>query len=81
MKTKNYWQIRYTNIDTGDRLTYMNIGFESEKSAKDELRKIKEQITKLKGMGYYLNRGNDFIKNRVCLIGKNFRIRKINLKQ
>lgn len=75
------WVIRYTNIDTDKRETYMNIGFEKEESANGELRKIKDQKKKLNGMGYYFNRDNDFHKNRVCLIGKNFRIKKIKIKK
>lgn len=81
MKTKEYFQIRYTDIDTGQRLTYMNIGFENKDSAINELRKIKDQKKKLNGVGYYLKKGNSFLKNRACLSGINFRIRKIIINQ
>lgn len=69
------YQIRFTN-SFGERITYMNIGFESNEAAKIELDKILRQKAKLKGVGYMLNRPNDFNSFRTYQ-GSNFRIRKI----
>lgn len=76
-----YWQIRYTNVFTGERLTYMNVKFASEFSAKEELRRIKREVAKLKGLGYYMNRSGGFDKATICMVGKNFRIRKRKFKK
>lgn len=71
-----YWEIRYTDARTGQRYSYMNVAFETLASAQRELERIKKQIKKMKGMGAYLNRANEYQVNYVCTIGKNFRIRK-----
>ena len=74
MGSKYYkYGIRYTT-EKGDRKIYMNIGFDTKELAENELRKIKEQRKKLKGIGTYLNH-----TDRACITGKNFRIRKISV--
>ena len=50
----NYkYLIKYTN-ENGERKTYMNIGFDTLESAENELRRIKEQREKLKGICDFL---------------------------
>ena len=72
------WEIRYTHSFTGLRKSYMNIHFQTKAEAMFELLKIKQRRKELKGMGYYLNRsGGSLEMNRVCTMGKNFRVRKI----
>jgi hypothetical protein len=71
-----YWQINYTDANTNERKTYMNVAFESLVSAENELRIIKKQIEKMKGLGYYLNRTGEHKVDYVCTTGKNFRIKK-----
>lgn len=75
----NYkYLIKYTN-ENGERKTYMNIGFDTLESAENELRRIKEQREKLKGIGAYLNRTDNYELNRACIAGKNFRIKKVSV--
>jgi uncharacterized lipoprotein YehR (DUF1307 family) len=75
----NYkYLIKYTN-ENGERKTYMNIGFDTLERAENELRKIKEQREKLKGIGAYLNRTDNYGLNRACISGKNFRIKKVSI--
>lgn len=76
MATKNYYRIRYTDSYTGERKNYMNIGFESKEDAEYELRKIKREIKKMKGLGYYLKRPDNQKFYYVTQVGKNFRITK-----
>lgn len=71
-----YWEIRYTDTRTGERVSYMNVAFPSRESAQRELYSIKTQIEKMKGMGYYLNRHSEHEVNYAFTIGKNFRISK-----
>jgi hypothetical protein len=68
---KDVWQIMYTHCITGERLCYMNIGFDTEEDAKREILILKKQSKKY-NIGYYTN-------NRASVIGKNFRIKKIKI--
>lgn len=68
--------IKYTN-ENGERKIYMNTAFDTLEIAQNELRKIKEQREKLKGIGAYLNRTNNYELNRACIAGRNFRIKKV----
>jgi len=42
------WQIRYTSIVSGQRETYMDVGFETPQLAKDEIRRLMRDAKKLK---------------------------------
>lgn len=74
------WQIKYTDGLTGERKTYMQIGFESQEDAQKELDVINREREKFKNMNRFLKRPDNYFKYRALLHGKNFRIKKINTK-
>jgi hypothetical protein len=79
-----YYKISYTNILTGDKQSYMNIGFESEKSANDELNRLLHEREKL-SFTYTEDVIRDCIKNDIfiptCIIMSDWKIKSIKLKK
>lgn len=75
------WQITYTNIITGERQTYMNVGFESPKRAKDEIVRLMREAKKLKKQHLDVNaRALAGLWNPTALIGKYWRVKKVKCK-
>ena len=78
----NLWQITYTNIITGERQTYMDVGFESPKSAKEEIRRLRRDAKKLRKDNHDVN--SMFmadIRIPTALIGKYWRVKHQDLEQ
>lgn len=75
------WQITYTNIITGARKTYMDVGFGSPESAKDEIKRLIRDAKKYRKQGYNVNEmfQND-IRIPTPMIGKYWRVKKVKCK-
>lgn len=77
------WQITYTNIITGERQTYMNVGFESPESAKEEIKLLMRDAKKFKKHYSYFN-VNDMFESDIIIptsmIGKYWRVKKVKCK-
>lgn len=74
---KERWGIYYTDERDGCRKLYMRSAFESQKSAKMELQRIKKVRNKLSTGLFPFNLGNSEIPPLSVRVGKNFRIKKI----
>lgn len=66
-----YYQITYTDSRTGERKTYMNVGFETRGEAERERKLLIAEVKKYRKM--YI--GESTIA-RASIVGKNFRIKK-----
>ena len=77
----NLWQITYTNIITGERRTYMDVGFETPESAKEEIRRLRRDAKKLRKDNYDVNLmyASNF-RIPTALIGKYWRVKKVKCK-
>jgi len=78
------WKITYTNILTGERQSYMDVGFESPESAKDEIRRLMRDAKKYKEH-YKCYDPAIMMKEGIpipsAMIGKNWRVKKIKCKK
>lgn len=75
------WQITYTNIITGARQTYMNVGFGSSQSAKDEIVRLMRESKKLRKQNIDVNAMFVAdIRIPTPLIGKYWRVKKVKCK-
>ena len=70
------WQIEYRDKRTGERKPYMNIGFESEQSAKNELERLKKAQKKYKNLDFT---NSSFVP--VAAIGSYWRVKKVKCKK
>ena len=75
------YQITYTNIITGERQTYMDVGYETPKLAKDEIRRLMRDARILKNRGWDINlmyqRGD---RIPTPMLGKYWRVKKVKCK-
>jgi hypothetical protein len=78
METKTFFRIKYEDVFSGEIICYMNIGFETELSAKIELNKILKEQQRLKSLGinYVVNGYRSAVFS-----GKNFIIEPIKIKK
>ena len=75
------WQITYTNIITGTRQTYMNIGFETPQLAKDEIERLKAAAKKYKKLYHDINETYSAgIYIPAAVLGKYWRVKKVKCK-
>lgn len=75
------WQITYTNIITGARRTYMDVGFSTPESAKAEIERLIRDSKKLKKNYHDVNSMYlSGIRIPTALIGKYWRIKKVKCK-
>jgi hypothetical protein len=75
------WQITYTSIITGERQTYMNIGFETPERAKDEIERLKVAAKKYKKLYYNINESYAAgVYLPTAAIGKYWRVKKVKCK-
>ncbi len=85
MKTEyiDYWQITYTDVFSGYRETYMNIGFESKESARRELDRILREVKKA-NQGLFPFNIRDAVNAGMHIPsikkGTHWRIKKIKIK-
>lgn len=72
--------IFYTDIRTGERKCYMNVGFETYKLASDERDRILKMKKKYKDKitTEYLNQTTHHVLS--CFVGKNWRIKPIKIR-
>lgn len=68
-----YFQITYTDSRTGERITYMNIGFETKEAAEMEKNLLVREAKKYRKMSILGRVGFA----RASIVGINFRIKKI----
>ena len=75
------FEITYTHILTGERKSYMNVGFPNRKVAKDEIERLKREAQRYKKMNYDLNSLYEKGVHLIApLVGKNWRIRKVKIR-
>jgi len=78
-----YYKITYLSALTGERSSYMNIGFESEKIAQNELDCILRHYEKIKDRyteDVIFNCIQNNIHIPVCIIGSDWKIEPIKLR-
>lgn len=77
MENKTYFRIKYKNVFSGESIYYMNIGFDTEIQAQQEINRIVKEQKRLKNLGidYQENKYNSAVFS-----GKNFKIESITLK-
>ena len=77
------WQIAYTSIITGERLTYMDVGYETPGLAKAEIKRLIRDAKKYKKTLAHFN-VNEMFENGImipsAMIGKYWRVKKIKCK-
>jgi hypothetical protein len=77
------WQIRYTSIITGERQTYMDVGYESPELAKAEIKRLMRDAAKYKKTLSHLSVNEMYaagVHVPSALIGKYWRVKKVKCK-
>lgn len=79
----NLWQITYTSIITGERQTYMDVGYETPELAKKEIKRLMRDAAKYKKTLANLSVNDMYAAGtRIpsALIGKYWRVKKVKCK-
>ena len=76
------WQITYTNIITGSRQTYMDVGFRTPELAKEEIERLMRDAKKYRKQYHNVN---EMFQNNIripsSMIGKYWRVKKLKIKE